>query len=76
MQLVHDGDNQLVADLDRQLLINENVLRHSIVKKDKHAPDGELVFLDDVLEGEDVIADVIAADDEDNAELAGTDLNA
>ena len=77
VQLVHDGDNELVADLDRQLLINVNVLRHSIVKKDKHAPDGELVFLDDVVDGEDIIGDVIAvADDEDSPEIVERDLNA
>lgn len=33
------GDASLVADLDRQLRINESCLRHLIVKKDKHAPD-------------------------------------
>jgi len=37
--LIITGDNQLVADLDRQLRINEKVLRHLIVKKDKYAPD-------------------------------------
>ncbi|MCC6954878.1 MAG: 30S ribosomal protein S6 [Deltaproteobacteria bacterium] len=33
------GDKALVADLDRQLRINENVLRHMIVARDKFAPD-------------------------------------
>ncbi len=37
--IVFDGDSKVVSDLDRQLKINENVLRHLIVKKDKHAPD-------------------------------------
>lgn len=37
--LVFTGDNSLVADLDRQLKINESVLRHMIVKKDEFAPD-------------------------------------
>ena len=36
---IFSGDNTLVADLDRQLRINESVLRHMIVVKDKHAPD-------------------------------------
>ncbi|MCC6933145.1 MAG: 30S ribosomal protein S6 [Deltaproteobacteria bacterium] len=77
VQLVLDGDNKLVADLDRQLSINESVLRHSIVKKDKHSPDGELVFLDDVSEVDDILANVtIAADDEETAEIADAELNA
>ena len=37
--LVFDGDNSLVSDLERQLKINEAVLRHSIVRKNKFAPD-------------------------------------
>lgn len=37
--LIFSGDNALVADLDRQLKINESVLRHLIVVKDKYAPD-------------------------------------
>ena len=37
--LVVEGDYVLASDLDRQLKINESVLRHLIVKKDKHAPD-------------------------------------
>jgi small subunit ribosomal protein S6 len=36
---VFTGDMSLVADLDRQLKINESVLRHMIVKKDEFAPD-------------------------------------
>lgn len=37
--LVVEGDNSLVADLDRQLKINEQVLRHMLVRKDRFAPD-------------------------------------
>jgi len=37
--LVISGDNKLVSDLDRQLKINETVLRHLMVVKDKFAPD-------------------------------------
>ncbi len=37
--LQFDGDNTTVSDLDRQLKINESVLRHLIVRKDKYAPD-------------------------------------
>ncbi len=37
--LVYSGDATLVADLDRQLKINESVLRHLIVEKDAYAPD-------------------------------------
>jgi len=38
--VVFDASSGLVAELERQLRINENVLRHIIVKKDKFAPDG------------------------------------
>jgi small subunit ribosomal protein S6 len=34
-----EGDSSVVNDLDRQLKINESVLRHLLVKKDKYAPD-------------------------------------
>jgi small subunit ribosomal protein S6 len=37
--LVIAGDNTLVSDLDRQLKINEQVLRHLVVIKDQYAPD-------------------------------------
>jgi small subunit ribosomal protein S6 len=37
--LVFNGDNKLIADLDRQLRINEAVLRHQMVIKDQFAPD-------------------------------------
>jgi len=37
--LVFSGDKDVVATLDRQLKINESVLRHIIVDKDKFAPD-------------------------------------
>jgi small subunit ribosomal protein S6 len=37
--LVFTGDESVVADLDRQLKINEQVLRHMIVNKDEFAPD-------------------------------------
>lgn len=37
--LVIQGDNQMVADLERQLRINEQVLRSLCVKKDQFAPD-------------------------------------
>ena len=37
VMLTLTGDNTLVADLRRQLKINDTVLRSFIVKKDKHA---------------------------------------
>lgn len=37
--VIFDGDNTLVAALDRQLKINDSVLRHMIVRKNKFAPD-------------------------------------
>lgn len=37
--LVFGGDSSLVAELHRQLRINDNVMRYLIVKKDKFAPD-------------------------------------
>jgi small subunit ribosomal protein S6 len=37
--MVFNGDRTVVADLDRQLKINETVLRHIIVEKNKFAPD-------------------------------------
>lgn len=37
--LVFSGEHAVVADLDRQLRINESVLRHIVVTKDKFAPD-------------------------------------
>lgn len=37
--LVLDGTNALVKSLERQLSINDAVLRSLIVKKDKYAPD-------------------------------------
>lgn len=36
--LVHGGDQAVVSDLERQILINEKFLRHLTVKKDKFAP--------------------------------------
>jgi len=33
------GAPEMVPDLDRQLRINENVIRHLVVTKDKFAPD-------------------------------------
>ncbi|MDR2338250.1 MAG: 30S ribosomal protein S6 [Deltaproteobacteria bacterium] len=44
--LVHSGDSKIGSDLERQFQINTAVLRHLVVKKDKYAPDGEIV-LDD-----------------------------
>ncbi len=38
--ILFDANSKLVTELERQLRINENVLRHLIVKKDKFAPDG------------------------------------
>ncbi len=69
--LVHDGDNSLVSAMERQLEIDENVLRHLCVRRDKFAPEGELVPLDEgvVQFGEDDVlpidAVVEAADDVD-----------
>jgi len=37
--MLFTGDRALVASLDRQLRINENVLRHMIVCRDKFAPE-------------------------------------
>ena len=45
--LVFAGDNRLVADLDRQLKINEGVLRHLIVLKDDYAPDFSARLMND-----------------------------
>lgn len=45
--MIFEGDNKLTADLDRQLRINENVLRHLIVRKDKHAPDASARLKED-----------------------------
>jgi small subunit ribosomal protein S6 len=36
--LCHGGDQAVVADLERQILINEKLLRHLTVRKDKFAP--------------------------------------
>ena len=38
------GNNQLVSNLNRQLRINDSVLRHLVVKKDKFAPDSTKDF--------------------------------
>ena len=48
--LVHDGENTLVAALERALEINENIIRHLIVKRDKLAPEGELVIAEDFVQ--------------------------
>lgn len=37
--VVFSGDSAVVADLDRQLKINEGVIRHLVVLKDQYAPD-------------------------------------
>ncbi len=37
--LVLEAEGTMVADLDRQLRINDTVLRHLIVAKDKYSPD-------------------------------------
>ena len=68
--LVHDGDNKIGADLERQFQINEAVLRHLVVKKDKYAPDGDLVLEEGAIEIEevaDLIDDIV---DEDEANVA------
>ena len=59
--LVIEGDYKLAAELDRQLKINESVLRHQIVKKDKHAPDASPRLK------EDPSRDRFAGGDEDGA---------
>lgn len=41
--LVVSGNNTLVSDLNRQLKINDAVLRSLIVVKDKYAPDAKAV---------------------------------
>jgi small subunit ribosomal protein S6 len=68
--LVHSGDSKIGADLERQFQINTAVLRHLVVKKDKYAPDGELV-LDDgdvssLLEEEtvDIIEELVEEEEE------------
>ena len=48
--IVHDGENTLVAALERALEINETVLRHLVVKRDKLAPEGELVIAEDFVQ--------------------------
>lgn len=50
--LIHDGDQELVRDLERQFKIDESILRHLCVKKDKFAPDGEAKFVDDSVAAE------------------------
>jgi len=45
--LVIDGDNSMVADLERQYHINESVLRYLIVLKDKDAPDFSRTLLEE-----------------------------
>ena len=60
--LVHDGDNKVGADLERQFQINEVVLRHLVVKKDKYAPDGDLVLEEgsiEIEEASDIIEDIV-----------------
>ncbi len=52
--VVFEGDNTLVAELDRALRINEGVLRHLIVKKDKYAPDFSAVYREEGLPSEDL----------------------
>jgi small subunit ribosomal protein S6 len=37
--LVFNGDTTTISDMERQLKINESVLRHLLVLKDKFAPD-------------------------------------
>ncbi len=39
--LTHGGDNSVVSDLERQILINEKMLRHLTVAKDKFSPSDE-----------------------------------
>ncbi len=45
--LVHGGDQAIVADLERQILINEKFLRHLTVKKDKFAPSDSYEAVED-----------------------------
>ena len=64
--LVHDGGAKIGADLERQFQINESVLRHLVVKRDKYAPEGELVLDEGTIELEevaDIIEDIV--DDEE-----------
>lgn len=58
------GNNQLVASLERQLRINELVLRHLIVKKDKFAPDAAPHLKEDpATQVVDLLGDEFFADD-------------
>ncbi len=48
--LIHSGDSTMCSDLERQFQISTSVLRHLVVKKDKYAPDGDLVLDDSNVE--------------------------
>ena len=49
--MVFTGDNKVVADLERQILIDENFFRHLIVKKDKFAPADSIEKIEEVSQG-------------------------
>jgi small subunit ribosomal protein S6 len=66
--LVVSGEGTLVADLRRQLRINDAVLRFFVAKKDKYAPD-----LVQRVRDENMPGDQAFADDRREAELGFSD---
>lgn len=59
--MVFDGDNSLVAELERQFRISEVVVRFLCVRKDKYAPDFTARLQDEL---EEELVDVIKGDEE------------
>lgn len=57
VMLVFTGKNTLVAELRRQLRINDRALRFSIVRKDKFAPDLLRSASDESVDDEERLAD-------------------
>lgn len=55
--LVVSGESTLVADLRRQLRINDAVLRFFVAKKDKYAPDFVQRVRDENITGDPVLPD-------------------
>lgn len=71
--LIVSGDNTFVADLRRQLRINDQVLRVSVVNKDKFAPDLHGSAREDVVEGAPPVSGKVAKAEVPSAEPAKTE---
>ena len=64
-----EGDNTMITDLQRQLKINEQALRHIFVTKDKFAPDFTARARENMMPSQQIYEDDFVADLVADAEI-------